>query len=166
MSDLPPIDVLEALACTAQTLYSATLVGDPAPFVTYLHDWMKKLEIGSLIMECSTFYRTNDHSSAIGLLEKLETRKVCSHEQADPNLEKCTACGDDDRWTEHYTWIRCADATGGYRRHRWYNASFIRIPRNQAEYREARGVGKTLAELAASRRRVADALADIERRGF
>lgn len=158
-------DLHEALAAAAYQTYSATLVGNPAPYVRDLHTWLKTLVPGALVMETSTYYTRTDHKQAIGIFEQNETRLVCKHEHADPNLEKCETCtgatDDDYRWTEHYTWLRCRDGS----RHRWYNADFIRIPRTREESRKVRDI---ISEDVNSRHDVHKTLLAIaiERRGF
>jgi hypothetical protein len=143
VSELPPFDQLEALASAAHMLYSATLVGNPAPIVQRYYEWMKRIVPGALVIETSTFYRQTpvSRSDTIGIVEKIEDLMVCRHEQADPNLERCEKCtGEEDaegngyRWREHFVWLRTQRG-----RHRWYNASFIRIPRSLDDYREAEG---------------------------
>jgi hypothetical protein len=39
-------------------LYRATLVGDPAPVVRRMLDWMRRPQPGDLVMEFSTAYRS------------------------------------------------------------------------------------------------------------
>ena len=50
------IDVRETVRIVAQHLYSATLVGHPAPMVRRIYDWMKHPRPGDLVVEESTAY--------------------------------------------------------------------------------------------------------------
>lgn len=144
--DVPTFDMLQALAATAHAWVSATLVGSPAPVVRTMHTWLETYGLGDLIVEQSTFWRGESNVYAIGTLEKIERRMVCRHEHDDPNLEKCTECTGEERpdgtgWRrlEVYHWLRTAPDDQGRVRRRWYNANFIRIPRNAAELRQAKG---------------------------
>lgn len=127
-------ETIDALAATGYALYSATLVGNPCEFVRKLGAWMRAVEVGHLVMEQTTAFHPGSKSDRIGELVKTEQRRSCRHEQADPNLTHCETCDDDNRWLETYWWIRTFDG----RSHRWHNASFIRIPRSQDDWRSVR----------------------------
>jgi len=117
-------DPIDALAHTTFELWNVVIRGDQTPRERAVYQWMKEMPIGALVMEQSTYYNRAKRKHAIGILDSRETRVVCEHEHKHPSLERCDECCDDNRWSEHYIWLRTFDGE----RHRWHNAEFLRIP--------------------------------------
>lgn len=130
--------IIEALITMGEALSRAVTVGNPAPVVKRMHDWMSAApEPGDLVLETSTMHR-GASPDRLGTFMRTERRAVCHHEREDVNLETCAECPANERMHERYVWIetllppcgnreRCADRTCPHR-HRWHNASFIRLP--------------------------------------
>lgn len=135
--------ILEALITLGEALQRAVTVGNPAPVVRRLGDWMRSEPLaGDLVLETSTKHR-GALPARLGIYLRTERRGVCHHEREDVNLEKCVECPESDRGSERFVWIetllppcgnraRCPDLSCTHR-HRWYNASFVRLPAKLAQ---------------------------------
>lgn len=76
-------DVTAALIMLAESLLDSVTVGNPAPRVRRLSEWMRAApRPGDLVVEMSTRFRGPNHSR-IGLFDRYETKRVCRHEQQD-----------------------------------------------------------------------------------
>lgn len=148
------IDKTLALLALGEALYRGVVcVGTKAPICRRLSDWMKApLKVGDLAFEVTTW---GPRPERIGLVSSAEELlSLCAHERADPRVTRCGRCTDEDRQVgELYTTLEVIDPPCGsvecenpgcIHRHRWHNASFARIPRNQAQLREALDGGPPL----------------------
>lgn len=137
-----------AIIALADALRTAVNVGNPAPIVQRLSAWMDgPLRPGDLVVETSTMHRGG--TARCGILLKVDDRMACYHEAEDADLERCTSCPDDERCRERYTWIEVLDLPCGnhdscanrrcIHRHRWHNASFVRVPATAEQLAEALG---------------------------
>lgn len=139
-------DALRAISCCAHTLVSAVLCGQPNLIQSRIYEWMKGYGLGDLVVETSTTWHEGDRTYAVGILEKMERKHVCRHEYDDPNLTRCGECdgterpdGTGWRWWETYHWLRTMPDAEGRTSRRWHNASFVRVPMNLADMRQAEG---------------------------
>lgn len=137
-----------AIIALADALRTAVTVGNAAPIVQRMRAWMDgSLRPGDLVVETSTMHRGG--TARCGIFLKVEDRMACHHEVENADLERCTSCPDDARCHERYTWIEVLDPPCGnhdicanrrcIHRHRWHNASFVRVPATAGQIAEATG---------------------------
>jgi len=111
----------------AEALRAAALVGDPAPQVARLWDWMSApLRVGDLVVETSTGHRGPD-PSRVGVVLKI-SRHRSPYERVTEILLLDPPCGK----------TRCRNQKCIHRR-RWNNAAFVRVPATAAQLTEALG---------------------------
>lgn len=129
---MTPEAVVEALFATGDALWGAVLCGQPTKYQRDLMDFMKNPKPGDLVMEI-TAYR-HPKWQRVGTLLRVEDVRACNHMRADVDLKDCTDAEclkylpQEERMLDRFYWIETI-----YNEHRWHNARFIRIPRNQAE---------------------------------
>jgi hypothetical protein len=117
----------------AEALQAATLVGDPAPLVARLRDWMlAPLQVGDLVIETSTKHRGPD-LSRVGVVLRI-SRHRSAYERVTEILVLDPPCGK----------TICKNQKCIHRR-RWSNATFVRVPATAAQLAEALG-RKTLGD--------------------
>ena len=105
----------------AEALRAAALVGDPAPQVARLWDWMSApLRVGDLVVETSTGHRGPD-PSRVGVVLKI-SRHRSPYERVTEILLLDPPCGK----------TRCRNQKCIHRR-RWNNAAFVRVPETAAQ---------------------------------
>jgi hypothetical protein len=116
-----------ALIVLAEALQAATLVGDPAPLVARLQDWMHApLRAGDFGVEMSTKHRGPDLSRA-GIVLKV-SRHRSAYERVTEILVLDPPCGK----------TSCRNQKCIHRR-RWSNATFVRVPATAEQLAEALG---------------------------
>lgn len=169
-ADTDTAQIIEALITMGEALSTAVTVGNPAPVVKRMHDWMRAApEPGDLVLETSTMHR-GASPDRLGTFMRTERRAVCHHEREDVNLDSCTECPDSDRMVDRFVWIEvllppcgdrvhCGDRSCPHR-HRWHNASFIRIPATAAQLEAISHVPGDAGGNGIDRARLVDALSD------
>jgi hypothetical protein len=111
----------------AEALQAATLVGDPAPRVARLRDWMcAPLEIGDLVVEMST-KRRGPNLSRVGVVLKISKHRS-PYERVTEILVLDPPCGKTNCRNQKCIHRQC-----------WSNASFIRVPATTMQLVEALG---------------------------
>lgn len=129
-----------ALIAIARLIRNLTIVGSPCPIVGRISDWCNATpQPGDLVIETSSHRMDADR---VGLFERFEERVVCHHELKDVEHPGCLEPGCAE-WRsecprpERFVWILVQ--RNPERRCRWHNARFMRLPKNEAQWREARG---------------------------
>lgn len=150
------ISVRETVRILTQHLYSATLVGHPAPVVQHMYDWMKHPRPGDLVVETSTAYypveRTRDRFPGQWPFERMgyliEVRQELAHtdeewaawqektRQDNINVGIDPEFGlDDPREIEPAAWYiqygPFPDAVC-----RWVNCSFLAVPTDIRQFND------------------------------
>ena len=116
-----------AIIVLAEALQAATSVGEPAPRVARLRDWMHApLRVGDLVVEMSTAHRGPDLSRA-GVVLKV-SRHRSAYKRVTEILVLDPPCGK----------ISCGNQKCIHRRC-WSNATFIRVPATAEQLTEALG---------------------------
>jgi hypothetical protein len=139
-ADLTDIVDHRTLIALAKILQAATCVGTPAPIVRRIADWCRAApQPGDLVVEMSSYRMAADR---VGLYERTEIKRLCYHETNDVNHPgcnepDCVQWRNEDGCPEHFVWILVQREPE--RRCRWHNASFFRLPKNEAQWREAEG---------------------------
>ena len=111
----------------AEALQAATLVGDPAPRVAALRDWMDApLRVGDLVVETSTARRGPD-PRRVGVVLKI-SRHRSAYERVTEILMLDPPCGKTSCRNQ-----KCIH------RQRWSNASFVRVPATDEQLAVALG---------------------------
>lgn len=108
-----------ALITLAEALHTATLVGDPAPVVRRLGDWMRApIEVGDLVLEISAMHRGPDRSriGEVVRITKIPGDREVEILMFDPPCGNVDSC--DDKACIH--------------RMVWTDAWFIRLPSTPA----------------------------------
>lgn len=132
----------------AEALQAAALVGDPAPRVARLWDWMSApLRVGDLVVETSTGHRGPD-PSRVGVVLNI-SRHRSPYERVTEILLLDPPCGK----------TRCRNQKCIHRR-RWNNAAFVRVPATPAQLAEALGHKVLEGEPGVDRDTLITALAD------
>lgn len=131
---LSPAEKTTAIIVLAEALYSATLVGDPAPIIQRLRAWMDAPpQIGNFVVEMSTKHR-GPSAQRVGTVN--EIRHSRRHNDTIVEILMVDApCGNND----------CSDRKCIHRP-RWSNASFVRIPATPAELAEALNLPRARGE--------------------
>lgn len=105
---------LVALLCySARMLYTATVVGNPCPFVAKLYQELQSPQPGDLVVETSAMHRADRDRTwdeSIGRLILVRGEFVPFNEE-------------EGGYTETYTYIEGFDG----RLHRWHNCCFIKV---------------------------------------
>lgn len=119
------------MANLAMALHSATLVGNPAPVVQRMYERMTHPQVGDLVLETSTFYRTYApcyDAPSYGILLAVRDEWAQTDEEYAKDLAE-NLNGEQDGWrgieyNVHYVQYgpKPADV------YRWHNATFIMIP--------------------------------------
>lgn len=116
-----------AIIVLAEALQAATLVGDPAPRVARLRDWMRAPpQVGDLVVEMSTAHRGPD-PSRVGVVLSI-SRHRSAYARVTEILVLDPPCGK----------TRCRNQKCIHRR-RWSNATFVRVPATAAQFAGALG---------------------------
>ena len=116
-----------AIIVLAEALQAATLVGNPAPLVARLGDWMHgPLRVGDLVVETSTALRGPD-PSRVGVVLKI-SRHRSAYARVTEILVLDPPCGK----------TRCENQKCIHRR-RWSDATFVRVPATAAQLSAALG---------------------------
>ena len=137
-----------AIIVLAEALQAATLVGDPAPLVARLRDWMRApLRAGDLVVETSTAHRGPD-PSRVGIVLKI-SRHRSAYARVTEILVLDPPCGK----------TRCENQKCIHRR-RWSDATFVRVPATATQLAEALGRKALGAEPGVGRDDLIAALAD------
>jgi hypothetical protein len=114
------VNVARLMEVTAYNLYSACLVGNPAPFVARLYEQMKSPQSGDVVLEVSTIYDESRTGTRLGRLVRVAAEPVfTATEWAEGGGRP-----DEPIPTERVWYI----ALDGGREFRWTNATFIRVP--------------------------------------
>jgi hypothetical protein len=138
----------DAIIAIARLVQTATSVGSPAPIVKRVGDWCHATpQPGDLVVEMSSSRMDGDR---VGLFERFEERRVCSHEISDVTHPgcidpDCAEWREESRRGERFVWILVQ--RDPERRCRWHNANFLRLPNNEAQWREASTYGIPKDEL-------------------
>ena len=116
----------ETIIALARTVQTAILVGNPAPIVKQLSEW------------CSADPQPGD------LVVEMSSRRIDGDETRDPEHPGCTdpECLEskaEGMQPERFVHILVQHEPR--RTCRWHNASFIRLPKNEQQLREATGRG-------------------------
>ena len=138
-ADLTGVIDHETIIALAQTIHTLMLIGNAPPIVKRIYAWCKAPpQPGDLVVELSS---RKVQADRVGLFERYEERRVCSHERADVNHPGCTDPDCLEYRTEiggeHFTWILVQRHPR--RNCRWHNASFLRQPKNRAQQTAAEG---------------------------
>ena len=113
----------------AEALQAATHVGDPAPLVARLRDWMDApLKVGDLVVETSTSHRGQD-PSRVGVVLRI-SRHRSVYARVTEILVLDPPCGK----------TSCKNQKCIHRR-RWSDAEFVRVPATAEQLAEALGQG-------------------------
>lgn len=116
-----------AIIILAEALQAATNVGEPAPRVARLRDWMRApLQIGDLVVEMSTAHR-GPRSSRVGVVLKISQHQS-AYERVTEILMLDPPCGK----------MSCMDQECIHRQC-WSDATFIRVPATTAQLAGALG---------------------------
>jgi hypothetical protein len=122
---LSPSEKTTAIILLAEALQAATLVGNPAPIVVRLRQWMDAPpEVGDLVVEMSTRHRGPSNQRVGTVNDVRHSRR--HHDTIVEILVVDPPCGNDactDRMCIH--------------RPRWSNATFVRIPATPAQLDQA-----------------------------
>jgi hypothetical protein len=125
IAHMTTVEKTTAIIMLAEALQAATLVGDPAPLVVRLQDWMHAPpRVGDLVVETSTKHRGPDPSRA-GVVLRI-SRHRSAYARVTEILVLDPPCGK----------MRCRNQKCIHRR-RWGNATFIRVPATAAQLAEA-----------------------------
>jgi hypothetical protein len=136
-----------AIIVLAEALLDATLVGDPAPQVARLGDWMTASpQIGDLVVEMSTKHR-GPSIHRVGVVLEISQHKS-AYARVTEILLLDPPCGSKS----------CNNQECIHRR-RWSNATFVRLPATAARLAEALG-RKTPGDAGAGRDDLICALTD------
>lgn len=136
-----------AIIMLAESLQAATLVGDPAPVVQRLRQWMDAPpQVGDLVVEMSTRHRGPNHQRVGTVNEVRHSRR--HNDTIVEILVVDPPCGD----------TACTDRKCIHRP-RWSNATFVRIPATPEQLAEA--LGRPHQPGGADRDGLAALLADI-----
>ena len=110
-----------------EALQAATLVGDPAPRVARLRDWMcAPHKVGDLVVETSTQHR-GPHPSRVGVVLRI-SRHRSPYARVTEILMLDSPCGK----------ARCRNQKCIHRQY-WSNAAFVRVPATPEQLAEALG---------------------------
>lgn len=120
----------ETIIALTELLLDAT-IGHLSPYVKRIQEWMgAPPSPNDLIVETSS--GRNPPEARIGRFIKYEEKNTCDHEMRTiPPDETCTACEDEERSMHRFTWTKSYDGLN----RRWYDATFVRVPKNIAEMR-------------------------------
>ena len=128
------------MAGTAMALYSAVLVGDPAPVVAKMWARMKDPRPGDLVLEPASTYRRDTDSIIKGFGILIEHRKEwmstdkewAAETAAEPGIDPVRDRYADDAWYIQYG-PHAEDVC------RWTNAEFIAVPTDRTWYAAVSG---------------------------
>lgn len=126
INHMTAVEKTTAILVLAEALQAATLVGDPAPRVASLRDWMDApLRIGDLVVEMSS--SRGNALSRVGVVLKI-SRHRSAYERVTEILVLDPPCGKTSCKNQ-----KCIH------RQRWSDATFIRVPATAAQLAEALG---------------------------
>lgn len=121
-------ELLEALRANVVLLRQALMVGHPVPIVQRMYAAAQRPQPGDLVIETSLLYYPAE-PKRFGTLLRIEREPVCDPSQWDEEAEGRPVP------TERVFYIRGLDG----QEHRWVNADFMRIARDEDDIREMRG---------------------------
>ena len=114
-----------AILVLAEALQAAVLVGDPAPRVMRLRDWMRAPpQIGDLVVEMSTA-RRGLNMSRVGVVLKISQHRS-AYERETEILMLDSPCGK-----------TCCENQECLHRWCWHDATFVRVPATAQQLAEA-----------------------------
>jgi hypothetical protein len=132
---------LRLVAVLGYNLYSATLVGNPAPFVERLSRRIRDPQPGDLVLEVSTITRQLRadpfDACGLGILRRVADEPAFTKEEHDEEQAALAAAIPDEPYEpepydpplERVQYIDRLDGSGEFR---WHNAEFIAIPTDLA----------------------------------
>jgi len=127
ITHMPAAEKTTAILVLAEALQAATLVGDPAPRVARLRDWMRAPpQIGDLVVEVSTARRGLSPSRVGVVLSISEHRSA--YERVTEILMLDSPCGK-----------ACCENQECVHRWCWRDATFVRVPTTAKQLAEALG---------------------------
>lgn len=125
-------DKTTAIIVLAEALSTATLVGQPAPIVRRLREWMAaEPQTGDIVVEMSTKYRGPKRERVGAVVTVTKGRDHYETVTEILMLDAPCAAGNE-----------CRDVACIHRQ-RWSNANFIRVPATRAQLDEALDMPRT-----------------------
>lgn len=129
----------EALTTVWRHLYSACLVGNPAPIVAEMYAWMKRVKPGDLVIEWAmgTSPRVDPNLRLMALGYLIEHRDEWAESEADWKafaVEDPASATEDNRATDHAWYIQYGPDPADVCR--WTNCNFMRVPVEPGDVRE------------------------------
>lgn len=139
-SPLDQTGMLRQLAILGYSIYTTTMVGDPAPFVRRLAERMRAPRPGDLVLETSTVFRLDRgdwDSAALGYFLREADEPACTREEWDAEqAEEAAWCAEHhpgepfepepyEPRIERVQYLQRLDDGGEFR---WHNAEFIALP--------------------------------------
>lgn len=162
------IAVRDIIRTLAYHLWDAVLVGDPAPRVRRMYEFMSATpKIGDLVIEQSTFWSSDEDQRTRGFGFLVATRKewatTNAEHQAEVDREKAY-CAEhnleyvpDERFTDYAWYVQYGPEPADVCR--WHNCSFMVVPFNIESFKIAAGTREDGA-LVLTRDSLVNALAD------
>lgn len=125
----------DALRAVVYHLWSATLIGNPAPIVRHMYERISHPRVGDLVIETSGIFRFRDdletRTQALGIL--LEHRREWWHTDEEWARELAEEPYEDERPTEDAWYVQYGSSAEDVCR--WTNCDFITVPIDLDEFR-------------------------------